>query len=199
MIGSLGELATMAGMPSEVTLRKMIAEHADFPIISRGKNGVSYEIDLAAAAAFVVGIRSKEEEIARSRAEEVRQLGFDLLGPDAAVREEQIGLTAAERKALLEEELAAIKVAERRGELVRKASMEEALGAALVWFAERGRSFSARLAKRVEVSREVITAIDALIAADQRELANRMGRISDRGDGAAAAGESQTDLLDTAV
>lgn len=120
MIGSLGELATMAGMPSEVTLRKMIAEHADFPIISRGKNGVSYEIDLAAAAAFVVGIRSKEEEIARSRAEEVRQLGFDLLGPDAAVREEQIGLTAAERKALLEEELAAIKVAERRGELVRK-------------------------------------------------------------------------------
>lgn len=179
MIGSLGDLVMMAGMPSEPKLRKMINDHPDFPIISRGKNGVSYEFDLAEASAFVRGIREKEEQVARARSEEVRQFGLQLLGEDAAATQESIGLSPSERKALLEEELIAIKVAERRGDLIRKTSVEEALGTLLIWFQTRGKTFTSRLAKRHDVPRDLMVAIDALIEQDQRELADRMERIAD--------------------
>lgn len=189
MIGSLAELASLPGMPSEVTLRKMIADNPEFPMLSRGKNGVAYEFDLAEAARFVCELRQREEDAARARAEEVRQFGFDLLGPDAAAADAPtLGLSASERKALLEEELVAIKVAERRGDLIRKASVEEALAALLIWFRERGRTFSGRLAKRVDVPRDLLAAIDNLMEADQRELADRMERIGDVSDAAAEDG-----------
>ncbi|MES1985489.1 MAG: hypothetical protein V4461_11100 [Pseudomonadota bacterium] len=179
MRGSLTDLVSMAGMPSEPTLRKMIAENPDFPVLARGKNGVAYEFDLAAAALFVRGIREREEQIARARSEEVRQFGLQLLGEDSAATQEQIGLSPSERKALLEEELIAIKVAERRGDLIRKSSVEEALGTLLIWFQGQGKSFTARLAKRHDVPRDLLVAIDAMIEQDQRELADRMERIAD--------------------
>ncbi len=157
----------------------MIAENPDFPVLARGKNGVAYEFDLAAAALFVRGIREREEQIARARSEEVRQFGLQLLGEDSAATQEQIGLSPSERKALLEEELIAIKVAERRGDLIRKSSVEEALGTLLIWFQGQGKSFTARLAKRHDVPRDLLVAIDAMIEQDQRELADRMERIAD--------------------
>lgn len=157
----------------------MIAEHADFPVLARGKNGIAYEFDLAEAAMFVRGIREREEQIARARSEEVRQFGLQLLGEDAAATQESIGLSPSERKALLEEELIAIKVAERRGDLIRKTSVEEALGTLLIWFQTRGKTFTSRLAKRHDVPRDLMVAIDALIEQDQRELADRMERIAD--------------------
>lgn len=179
MNGSLFDLTQMPGMPSETTLRKMLAEHSDFPVVARGKNGVAYEFDLAAAASFVRGLREKEQALARTRSEEVRQFGLELLGEDAAVASQAVGLSAAERRALLEEELVAIKVAERRGELIRKASVEEALAQLLVWFQQKGRSFTSRLAKRHDIPRDLHVAIDALIEQDQHELADRMERLAD--------------------
>jgi hypothetical protein len=53
MIGSLTDLARRPGMPSQVTLRKMIFMHPDFPILRRGTHGLKYRIDLEAAEAFV--------------------------------------------------------------------------------------------------------------------------------------------------
>lgn len=183
MIGSLQDLVSLPGMPSEPTIRKLIDKHADFPILKRGKNGDAYEFDLGAAAKFIVGLREKEETEARARAEEVRQFGLDLLGPDAvALDAAQVGLSPAERKALLEEELAAIKLRQIRGELVKKASVEAALAEFLVWLAQRQASFSARLAKRADVPREVLLAVDRLMEADRAEIAARMEQMQDAGD-----------------
>jgi hypothetical protein len=53
MIGSLKELARRPGVPSEVTIRKMIDRYSDFPIVERGKNGRKYRIDLEVAEAFI--------------------------------------------------------------------------------------------------------------------------------------------------
>ena len=173
MIGSLGELVALAGMPSEPTVRKMIADNADFPVVSRGKNGVAYEFDLAAAAAFVRSIREREEVVARARAEEVRQFGLDLLGPDA-VAQPQIGLTAVERRALLEEEMAAIRLAERRGDLVRRAEAEIATAELVVLVSDRLDSLPARLAKRTQVPRETLAVLEEIIRADKAGIADVM-------------------------
>lgn len=178
MIGSLGELAAMPGMPSEPTIKKLIAAHGDFPILKRGTNGSAYEFDLAAAHGFILGLQRQEEEVARQRAEEVRQFGLALLGDDAASAvPESVGLTPSERLAMLQEELVAIKVAKERGELIRKASIEAALGEVVIWFAQTGRTFSSRLAKRMDLSRDQIAAIDKLMEADQTELAARMEKM----------------------
>ncbi len=174
----------MPGMPSEPTLRKMIGDNPDFPILSRGKNGVAYEFDLAAAAQFVVSLREREEVAARARANEVRQFGLALLGEDSAVNQERVGLSPAERKALLEEELISIKVGERRGELIRKASVEAAFASIMSLLNQSGRSFASRLAKRTELTRDQIALIERMMDADLRALADKF---EEMGDGATHA------------
>lgn len=51
--GTLAHLAAMPGMPSEVTLRQLIAKRPDFPLIERGGDGHAYKMDLDVAAEFV--------------------------------------------------------------------------------------------------------------------------------------------------
>lgn len=184
---SLSELVALPGMPSEPTIRKMIEKNADFPIISRGKNGVAFEFDMKLAVEFILGLRRREEDEARARSEELRQFGLELLGPDGAAVQSAPGLTPAERKALMEEELLAIKLAVARGDLVKKASVEEAIAAALVAFAEKGKSFSARLARRHDLPREALTTIDGMVQADLADLAERLSRLGETTD---AAGEN---------
>ena len=174
MIGSLAELVSMPGMPSEPTLRKLIAENEDFPVLSRGKNGQAYEFDLVEAAKYVRRLRERDEEIARERAKQVRQLGLDLLGPDHVVAPEQVGMSPAERRALMEEEYAATKLAALRGELVRKATVEAAIVSVLSLIAKQGKSFSGRLSKRTDLTRDQINLIDKMMKDDLTALANKL-------------------------
>jgi hypothetical protein len=179
MIVSLGELAAIPGLPSEPTLRKLIEQNADFPVISRGKNGQSYEFDLEATIAFIKDLRRREEDEARARSEEVRQLGLQLLGDDAlAASERTVGLSPTERKAMLEEELLATKLAVQRGELVRKLETEAAIAQFVLLVADKQVTFSARLAKRADISRDLIAVIDRMIEADRRDIAAAMERMS---------------------
>ena len=59
MIGSLTDLAARPGMPSDVTLRKMIRRNPDFPIVRVGTHGRRYEIDLDEAERFVRALRAR--------------------------------------------------------------------------------------------------------------------------------------------
>lgn len=54
--GNLRQLAARPGMPSEPTIRKLIASRADFPILRQAGLGVShgYLFDLDAAEAFIL-------------------------------------------------------------------------------------------------------------------------------------------------
>ncbi|HEV7658821.1 MAG TPA: hypothetical protein VGO55_03145 [Allosphingosinicella sp.] len=189
MRGNLADLAA-TGLASEPTLRKWIAAEPDQPwIIKRGSNGDAYEIQLEeAAAAFRAREDAKAQE-ARQRADQIKQLGLDLgLGGD---EDGPVGLSIAERKQLLEEELVAIRIAKERRELVPRASVEAAFGDVLVRFRQRGTTFAARLAKKVDLTREQITAIDRLALADQAELARMMENLGkDLGD---VGGEQSVD------
>lgn len=184
----LGELAAVPGMPSEATLRKLVRENDDFPVVSRGKNGVAYEIDLERAVQWIRDNEEKKLQAQRERQDEVRQFAMDFLGPDAASDQGQSGLSAAERKQLLEEELVAIKLAERKGELIRKASIESALATVLIKDAQRRSSFSQRLAKRIDLPRDVIAAIDAMQEFDRESFARELEQISEIDDADAATG-----------
>lgn len=52
-VGALWELAALPGMPSQPTLRAFMSVRPDFPVLRHGSRGVSFLIDLNAAAAFV--------------------------------------------------------------------------------------------------------------------------------------------------
>lgn len=179
VLGTLGDLAAVPGMPSEPTLRKIIRENPDFPVVSVGSNGVAYEIDVEQAVLWLRKRQEDDREAARARSAQVAQFALDLLGRDAAAAPGEAGLSPVERKQLLEEELVAIKVEERRGQLIRKDSVEEALGSVVVMDRELRKSFAARLSKRIELTRDLIAAIDALNEKDQRDLAARMEKITE--------------------
>ncbi len=205
MIGNLSELAAMAGMPSEPTVKKMIDENSDFPILSRGKNGVGYEFDLVKAATFIRDLKLREEEQARARSEEVRQLGLSLLGDDAAaLGANRAGLSSADRRALMEEELVAIKLAERRGALIRKDEYVSALGQLAAAFKQRFLDLPDRVSKRITLNREQQAMMQRMVEADLGFVADELEKLNhaaptDHGDpavrhgGAGAAGDSEPD------
>lgn len=177
--GSLADLAA-AGLASEPTLRKWIAGESGQPwILKRGSNGDPYEIDLLEAGRAYRAREVARAEEARQRADAIRQLGLDL-GLRGSVEEQGPGgLSIAERKQLLEEELVAIKIARMRGELVPWAPAAAAFGDVLVKFRQRGATFASRLAKKIDLSREQIVAIEALVVSDQAELARMMERLGE--------------------
>lgn len=179
MRGNLADLAA-TGLASEPTLRKWIAAQPDQPwIIKRGSNGDAYEIDIPGAIEAWNAEEARKTAEARQRAEDLRQYGLNLgLGGPA---EGSAGLSIAERKALLEEELVAIKLAEKRGELVKRAEIEATFADVLVRFQQRGSTFSARLGKQIDLTRAQLTAIDRLVAKDQAELADMMENWSGSG------------------
>jgi hypothetical protein len=180
MIGNLSELAAMAGMPSEPTIKKLIDENPDFPILSRGRNGVGYEFDLTEAATFIRSLQQRAEQEARARAEDVRQLGLSLLGDDAAaMSQDRVGLSSADRKALMEEELIAIKLAERRGDLIRKDEAEMALGQLALKFRDRYATIADRTAKRITLSREQQTVIRHMVETDLSWIADQLEKLKD--------------------
>lgn len=184
LIVSLGELAKMPGLPSEPTIRKDIETYRDFPLVSRGKNGVAYEVDLFAAIDFYKGLKAREEEAERARADELRQHGFDLLGEDSALDLSQQGLTASERRALLEAEFVAIRLGKERGDYVPKASVEAAFSAVFQLLSMQRRKLTQRLAKRAELSREQVAVMDSMLERDLHELVDKFEELGGKGDAA---------------
>lgn len=183
MRGNLADLAA-TGLASEPTLRKWIAAEPDQAwIIKRGSNGDAYEIDIEGA---VIAFREKEEraaQVARDRADQIKQFALEL-GIGGADQEQGAPLSIAERKQLLEEELVAIKLAEKRGELVSFASAVGAFGDVLVRFRQLGQTFAARMAKKLDLTRDQIAAIELQVEADLGTLSRWMeGMEADLGDG----------------
>ena len=83
LIASLAEFAAIPGVPSEVTLRRLIKDNPDFPA-KPGTNGVAYEIDVEAGCAWLKDREARRVQAERDHAEQVRQLGLELLGEGAA-------------------------------------------------------------------------------------------------------------------
>jgi hypothetical protein len=190
MLGSLADLAA-TGLASEPTLRKWLKEQPDCDWLKkRGSNGDAYEIDIPGA---ITAWKAKEGEKAETERRKVEALGqmaleLGLITPTGPT------LSIADRKALVDEEISAMKLAQLRKELVPTSSVEAAVGDVLARYAQRAASFGARLAKKIDLTREQLVAIEALRAADQDWFADQMENwgkdIVDRRDNPAAALEA---------
>lgn len=187
VIASLEEFCAIPGVPSFPTVRKLIQNNPDFPA-KAGTNGKAYQIDVAKGIAWLQAQEESRVEEQRRHAEEVKQFGLELLGDGAATDLQQVGLTADERKKLLEEEFFAIKVREKRGELIRRAEIEAAASDVIVTDARRRSTFMSRLAKRVELTREQIAAGEALMDMDRKAFASDIERLAETDHVDAASG-----------
>lgn len=183
MLGNLADLVA-TGIASEPTLRKWLKDQRDCDWLKkRGSNGDAYEIDIPGAIAAWRAKENEKAEAERQKSELLGQIAMDLglsqpTGPMVSI---------ADRKALIDEEVAAMKLAQLRRELVSVAEVEAAIGDVLSRYAQRASSFAARLAKKIDLSREQIAAIETLRAADQTWFADQMekwgkGIVDDGGD-----------------
>lgn len=187
VIASLEEFCAIPGVPSQPTVKRFIQSNPDFPA-KPGTNGKAYQIDVAKGIAWLQAQEDARVEEQRRHAEEVKQFGLELLGEGAAADLQQPGLSAQERKVLIEEELIAIKVAERRRELIRKAEIEQAASDVIVTDARRRATFMSRLGKRVELTREIIAAGEALMDMDRKAFAAEIERLAETDNADAATG-----------
>lgn len=204
MRGNLADLAA-TGLASEPTLRSWIKAEPDQSwIIKRGSNGDAYELDLEGAIAAFKARQEAEAAAARDRAESLRQLGLDLGLGGSAEDLSAVGLSIAERRQLLEEEVVAIKLSKLRGELVPYASAIAAFGDVLARFRQARQTFTARLAKRADFTREQLAAIERQLESDDTKLAEMLGKAGEElkvGDGSTVDGDADpaAALEDTAV
>ncbi len=166
---TLEEFAAIEGIPGRDVLRRIIRDNPDFPA-TPGTNGVAYQIDVAAAVEWLKARDERRRADEEGRAAAARQLALDMLGSDAVADINQ-SASPSERKALLEEEFYAIKVAEKRGELIRKASVEAAIADVLAIDAKRRIEFVSRLSKVISLTREQITEAERLSEMDRQQLA----------------------------
>ena len=179
--GNLADLAATK-LASEPTLRTWLKAEPDQDwIIKRGSNGIDYELDLEGAAKAFRAREEKLAQAARDRAAQIAQFALDL---GINVSEQSAEVSLADRKHLLEEQLMAMKVAKELGELVSYNAAISAFGDVLLRFRRQAQTFAARLSKKVDLRREQIAAIDALMEADLVRMADWMERMeADLGDG----------------
>lgn len=97
------------------TLRDMIRDYADFPVLARGKNGVAWKFEPATVIAFV---KAKREAEATSKAERSQLLAQISLPEDLITPPDQQGLTAKEREQRARAGLKEDELAKQRGFLV---------------------------------------------------------------------------------
>lgn len=188
-LATLAEFAAIRGAPSEPTLRKLIADNPDFPVVKVGSNGSKYEIPVRAAMKWLQDKAERDLAAKRARSEAVMQVAMDFLGEDAATDLGDAAMSADEHLKWMQTELAATKVRLARGELIRKGSVEAAFAKVLVMFRRKGETFTARLGKRVELPRELIAQIDALMEQDHKALAAEMEQIVELTDADGEAGD----------
>ncbi len=174
MLVNLEELSRIVRV-SATTLRRMIAEHADFPIRERGKNGVPYSFDTDEVTAWLKANAEKAEAAKRARAAELeaeqRRLFGDELPDDGAQ-----GLSPRERKELYEAERLRRQLAEQSGELTRTRDVEAVLDAYNTAVVGRMMRIADDFAREVSLSREDRDRLVSLIEAALRDCADKLER-----------------------
>ena len=173
---NLTECADLLGTTTE-TLRKIVAKAAEngFPIVERGKNGVSYVIDAGAAAEWWSTNKEAREAAQAARASDLHQMRLELFGGELSEDEaERFKMSGRQRREEYEAEMAAIRLSRARGELCDLAEVEQAFAAAIVALRQDLLSLPDRIGKRLSLSRDQRAAIDEMVIAALNRAADRM-------------------------
>lgn len=169
---SLSEFAIILSV-SEPTLRRRLADAPADVVLKRGTHGDAYEIDPAAGVRWWLELKAADDAEAAARRDRIGAMQLSLLGDDAALADSDVGgISAAEQKAALEAELAAIRLGKERGELVRADDVLARLSEFTIKIGSTFSSLPVRLARRVDVPPEVTAMLQQLINQDLNALAN---------------------------
>jgi phage terminase Nu1 subunit (DNA packaging protein) len=159
------------------TVRAWIADEC--PVWRKGSNGVGYELSLRAVAGWRQGKADEAERRAAEKAAQNSQLALELIGADGLAGEEAARLTPKQQADALAAELARVRLAKERGELVRAASVQLDLLRGLTLIRDRLRALPDRLAGalgwREEETSRAVDEIDNFLeelAAEGEQLFN---------------------------
>ena len=188
MRGNLADLAKL-GLASEPTLAewlKALPSDTEWIFKRATTKGDPWDIDLEAAIKAWQERKDQETQAARDRSDLLNQFALDL---GLNVRPEvDFGVSIAERKAMLEEEVLAIKLAEKRGELIRKRDVESAAADALSKNRSSFEGLSAELAMKLDLDRQQIAIVEKAVAIRLHSFADEMEKLgqTDGNNGAGA-------------
>ena len=169
---SLIELQRVVGI-SDKTLRKLMTENADFPVLVRGAPGVEYQFAARDVKAWLDAHEAKLEAAKRERQEQLSQLSLDLLSGESA-GEAFAGLTPSEQKVALENEALAMKLSRERGQLVLARDVEAALERVITTLRQDLLSLPDRMFKMQKVDRDTRAAVLREIEAALDAAASRL-------------------------
>lgn len=189
MRGNLADLAKL-GIASEPTLAdwlKGLPPETEWIFKRATAKGDPWDIDLKAAIKAWQERKEQETLAARERTGMLNQFALEL-GLDVRP-EADFEVSIAERKAMLEEEVLAIKLAEKRGELIRIRDVEAAAADALSKERQRTDALTARLALKLDLDRDQIAIVEKEVALCQHAFADDMEKLGQSygSDGAAAS------------
>ena len=132
------------------TVRAWIKDPDDpCPVVKMGGNGVPYELDLRAVAAWKRARDERRQALSEEQAARDAQLAMDLLGDDMLPDGDGADagpMSARQRADYLRAEMDKVKLAEKRGELVRAADVRAVLSEAFAVLREQLRSLPDTLA-----------------------------------------------------
>lgn len=172
---NLQELADLIGVSTN-TLATRIRQCPDFPVLSRGSNGVAYEFDPIAAVGWWKADQARDEEAAAARRRGLNKLQEDMFGRQADEPPAAKGPTPQERKTLIEAQLAADKLRRLRGELVERAPLESALASAMVELRTKLLNLPAEFSRREGLSREQRVKLEEMVERTLNGLAADLSR-----------------------
>jgi hypothetical protein len=179
---SLTDLAALPSMPSQTTLRQIIRDNPDFPVVSWGKHGIAHEIDLALAVEWFARRSERLQEQERAASDKLGQFALELLGPDSAAAFSRPGLSLVDRRYLAEAELLQLKVCEQRSKYVTRESVAEACTAVLEIVTAQAAGAVDRLAEFMDVTPAMRATVDSIIAKDLAALAHELEKLAQIGN-----------------
>lgn len=184
---NLTELSEALGV-SVNTLRDVTRKNDDFPVLARGSNGIAYEFDPQACAAWWRANDAKVSAETASRRAALQQLRMDLGVADERAAAET-ALSAQDRKSEIEAELALDKLRRTRGELVERALMQAVADEVAVELRQGMQQIPIEFARMKQLSREDRLDLQTLIERQLGDLARRLSNPDFFGDPDALAAE----------
>lgn len=145
------------------TLRALIRD-SNFPVVSRGSNGIAYEFDAASVARWKSDNADRLEAERVARADELAEMKLDLFG-GMTVDPARAGMSPRDQAAAIAAEIAATNLARSRRELVPATEVAECLGRAFGILRREMMDIAALVSQRHGLDRIVRASLDAAIRA----------------------------------
>ncbi len=172
---NLNDLAEVSEI-SATTLRKLIARHADFPVLERGSNGVPYSFDAREVKAWLDHHQSEKDAATEAHREELAALQLELYGPP--VDDEAITrLTPQQRQQLAGAKFRENQLSEQQGLLVRADEVEATLEAALAILRKDMQALVDQIARELGLERAPRNAVADRVKAALDRCASKIERL----------------------